>query len=212
MKYAGLVLFPLILVFPVVRAVGQSAGGAAVAPALAPATASSLLGPALARLHDSLQGLRLDKWKAPGAVREETDANIGSINRDLTGPLPGLLANADAAPGILSRNLPVFRNVDALYDVLLRVVETADLAAPEKETDTLHGALSALDDARRNLGDALESAAVRQEAEAGQLREQVQAARAVVHTVTPTVVADGVKREPATTHKHKAKVEKKPEE
>ncbi len=156
----------------------------------APATASSLLQPSLDQLRQSLSGVRLDKWKAPGPVREETNGNIGSIARDLDGTLPGLLMTADAAPGTVSKNLPVFRNVDALYDVLLRIVETADLAAPDPETQTLHAALTSLDSARRSLGDAIEAAAVDNEQQLGQARQRA-ATQAAAPTTTNVVTDTG---------------------
>ncbi len=170
-----------------------------------PATASSIVSPSLDGLRQSLRGLRLDKWKAPGPVREETNGNIGSITRDLDGTLPGLLSTADAAPGVVSKNLPVFRNIDALYDVLLRVVETADLAAPENETETLHNALASLEDARRSLGDALQSAALTNEQQLTALRQQARAQPAPAAQGT-TVVDDGAVK-PATA-KHKKAVAK----
>jgi hypothetical protein len=178
------------------------------APAASP-TASGVLSPALSQLRDTLGGLRLDKWKAPGPVREQASGNIGSITRDLDSTLPGLLAAADAAPGTVSRNLPVFRNVDALYDVLLRVVETADLSAPDSEADRLHTALAALEDARRSLGDAVESAAVSQEQQIGSLREQVRTLAARTQAA-PMVVKEEEKK-PAVAHKHKP-APKKPAE
>lgn len=179
----------------------QDAGGPAAAP-----TASSLLTPALSQLRQSLSGVRLDKWKAPGPVREETNDNMSSITRDLDGTLPGLLTTADAAPGVISKNLPVFRNVDALYDVLLRVVETADLSAPERDSDTLHQALTALDNARRAMGDAMEAAAVNQEQQVITLRGQLKAqmAAAAAHPVASTVVTDET-RHTAVVHKRKPK-------
>ena len=171
----------------------------------APATASSILSPALDRLRQSLSAVRLEKWKAPGPARQDASSNMGSIQRDLDGTLPALLAAADAAPGQVSKTLPVFRNVDALYDVLLRVVETADLSAPETDTDTLQGALAALDDARRTLGDQMQAASLSQEQQVGALQEKLRAqAAATAAPVPSTVVNDGSK--PATTHRrHSAK-------
>jgi len=164
------------------------------APVPAPATASSLLQPSLDQLRQSLSGLRLDKWKAPGPLREETNGNIGSITRDLDGTLPGLLMTADAAPRVVSKNLPVFRNVDALYDVLLRIVQTADLAAPDGEKQTLHAALSSLDSARRTLGDAIETAAVDSEQQLGQAQHR--AAMQAALPPTTNVVTDTGKSVP----------------
>ena len=175
-----------------------------------PPTASSLLTPALDTLRQSVGNLRLDKWKAPGAVRQEANSNIGSITRDLDGTLPGLLTTADAAPGVISQNLPVFRNVDALYDVLLRVVETADLSAPEGDTDSLHHALTALDDARRSLGDAMEASAVGQEKRLATLEDQARAQTATPHPVPTAPVTPGSSAKPAATTPRKHKPAAKP--
>jgi len=196
------ILFSLVL-FPALFA-----PAIAVRAQAAPPTASGILSPSLDRLRGSLSGLRLDKWKAPGPVREETNSNIGSITRDLDGTLPGLLATADSAPGVVSKNLPVFRNVDALYDVLLRIVETADLSAPENETEALHNALSSLEDARRSLGDAMQNAAVAQEGQVNSLQAQLQSHPAGTPT-TSTVVNDGnsgpVTAKPAVRRRKPAK-------
>ncbi len=178
--------------------------GAAQAQAAAAPTASSLLSPSLEQLRQSLLGLRLDKWKAPGPVRQEASGNIGSITRDLDGTLPGLLATADAAPGTVSKNLPVFRNVDALYDVLLRVVETADLAAPDNETDALHRALSSLEDARRSLGDAMETAALNNEGQLAEAKTQLRT-QAPAAAAASTTVVDGGAAKPAAAAARKRK-------
>lgn len=173
----------------------------AVAQSAPAATASSMVTPALDQLRQSLGAVRLEKWKAPGAVREEASNNMGSINRDLDGTLPGLLATADAAPGVVSKNLPVFRNLDAVYDVLLRVVESADRAAPGEQAQTLHSALNALENARHTLGDSLQASAVNAETQASSLRDQLRAQAAP--PPPPAVVNDGGKRTPAASpHKH----------
>ncbi len=172
-------------------------------------TASSILSPSLDQLRQSLTGLRLDKWKAPGPVREDANSNIASITHDLDGTLPSLLQAADAAPGVVSKNLPVFRNIDALYDVLLRVVETADLAAPDNEAETLNKALGSLENARRSFGDAIESAAATQEQQMDVMRNQIRAqAAAAAPSAATTVVNDSVRPAAKTTstaaHKKKA--------
>ncbi len=196
-------LTPFLLLFPALLAPAlPSRAQTAPLP-----TASSLLTPALDKLRTSLGSIRIEKWKAPGPVREEANSNIGSIRRDLDGALPPLLTAADAAPGVVSRNLPVFRNVDALYDVLLRVVETADLSAPEADTEALHGALSSLEDARRSLGDALQASAVSAEQQGARLQEQLRAQQAAPKPALSTVVDDG---KPGATPARKRKPLKTP--
>lgn len=121
-------------------------------PAPAP---SATLQPTLAELRSTLAGLRIAKWKAPGPVRDEAEQNAASINRDLEGTLPGLLDQMDAAPASVAASFAVYRNLDALYEVVLRVSATADLAAPDVESNNLSHSLTTLEAARRALGDSI---------------------------------------------------------
>lgn len=123
-------------------------------------TASAAVQPALDSLQQILDVLRPEKWKASGTVREEMAANINSIRRDLATTLPPLLTNADSAPDSVAHVLPAYRNIEALYDVLLRVTETSKLSAPSQQAITLQQTLASLENARRALGEQLQSAAV----------------------------------------------------
>jgi hypothetical protein len=98
--------------------------------------------------------------------------------------------------------------VDALYDTLLRVVLTANLAAPDNEVNSLQAALSSLESARGSLGDSILNASQSQTAELVRIRTALsKAAVAPKPTVTTTVVDDG----PATSaSKSKKGTTKKP--
>jgi len=141
----------------VAAARGQAPAGATASaqqPATGGQTVSATLQPALDALHQTMQGLHLDKWKG-GQVRAEADRNISSIMKDLEGPLPPLVTAADAAPGSMSAALPVERNLDALYAVVLRVYDAAHVAAPGEQVDALQQAMSGLENARHGLADRL---------------------------------------------------------
>ncbi|WP_213804914.1 hypothetical protein [Granulicella sp. dw_53] len=158
----------------------QTPTNAAAAPTSAPPqqpalTASSILQPALDNLQQTLGTLRLEKWKASNVIREETDANLSSIHRDLDTTLPSLLSTADAAPNSVSRILPAFRNIEALYDVLLRVTQVAKLASPGPQSAALDQATASLDEARRALGDRLQSAALAQDKQVADLQAALRA-------------------------------------
>jgi hypothetical protein len=133
------------------------------------------LQPALDTLQQTLDTLRLDKWKTSGAVREETDANISSIRRDLETTLPPLLTDADGSPDSVARVLPAFRNIEALYDVLLRVAQVGRLSAPGAQSAALDQAMANLDDGRRTLGDRLQAAALAREQQLGDLKAALRA-------------------------------------
>jgi len=167
------------------------------APAQVGPKPSDLLHPALSQISQTIVSLNISRWKAPGEVRGATQQNVDSIQRDLNNTLPGLLATADAAPGSVSAVFPVYRNIDALYDVMLRVSQTAMLAAPDNEANSVNDALAKLESARNDLGNAILNNSKSNEAEVVKLRASIQQA-ATVQSVTPpktTIVNDG----PATT-------------
>jgi hypothetical protein len=84
------------------------------------------------------------------------------------------LQTADANAGTLSKVLPVSRNTEALYDVLVSVVEAARVAAPADQVTQLEQALSGLGTALRSLDDRVQEIAATQEQQTSDLRKTVQ--------------------------------------
>jgi hypothetical protein len=155
----------------------QTTDNEAPAPAVAAApvipSASSILQPSLDTVQQTLAGVKVERWKR-GSVRDEASADINSIAQDMQTHIGPLLKDADAAPGTLSKTLPVSRHLDALYDVLLRVVEAARMAAPDDQANALRQALTNLNTARLALDDSMETAAGSQEKQLVDLRVTVQ--------------------------------------
>lgn len=137
-------------------------------------TVAATFQPALDGLHQTMQGLHLDKWKG-GSVRAEAERNISSVMHDLEGALPPLLASADAAPGSVSAALPVARNVDALYDVVLRVYDAARVSAPGEQVDALQQAMTGLENARHAFTDRLSATADGEQKQIAELQAKVKA-------------------------------------
>jgi hypothetical protein len=165
-----------------------------------PSSVSGMLRPALAQVGQSLGGISVRRWKAPGEVKSAADQDVSSIQHDLSGTLATLLSQADAAPGSVPAAFAVYRNVDALYDTLLRVVLTANLAAPDNEANSLQAALSSLEVARTALGESILNSSQAQQTELVRIRTALsKAAAAPRPPVTTTVVDDG----PAADTKHK---------
>jgi hypothetical protein len=167
---------------------------------------SSILQPALSGVQSTTAGLNISKWKAPGSVRQAAQQDVDSIQNDLGRTLPNLLASADAAPASIPPSFAVYRNVDALYDVLLRVSETAYLAAPENEASAVADALQRLETARTQLGDSILGMSQRQEAQIVALVAEAQSAKASPAAQThENVVDDGpAKKTPSKTKKKAA--------
>ena len=110
------------------------------------------LRPALANVQTTIGSLNVAHWKASGATRSAVQEDIASMQRDLNGTLPALMAQAEANPASLSPVFAVFRNLDALYDVLLRVTETASLAGSGSDAGSLEDARAGLEDGRAKMG------------------------------------------------------------
>jgi hypothetical protein len=167
---------------------------------------SASVRPALSQVAQTLNSVSTRRWKAPQPVRDEADQNINSIQRDLNGTLAGLLQQADNAPGSVPAAFAVYRNIDALYDTLLRVVETAELAAPDNEESQLESALRSLEGARGSLGDSIQNGALSQQTEVVRLRAAIVAAQAAPKAPVKTVVVnDGPGASSSATaahHKH----------
>jgi hypothetical protein len=169
-------------------------------------TASAIVQPAIANVQRTIGDLNIQRWKAPNEVRGATEQNAASVQRDLNETLPGLLSQADATLDSVPPSFAVYRNLDALYDVLLRIYETAMLAAPQSEVDELSLTLQRVEAARSQLGNAILQTSQRHEADIVKLQAAVKAATASAQAAPPpksNVVDDGPAAAPATTHKKK---------
>lgn len=160
---------------------------------------SSLVQPALDSVAHAGSAVDLNHWKGSAAVRDEVDANLASMQKDLQTTLPPLLSAADAAPGSAAASLPVLLNLDALYSVLLRVTIASRSGAPRNENTALEQAAALLDSARRDLGDAVLASAKASEQRVSDLQ-----AAAAQQQQAPTPQAATVKTPPTTKSKKKA--------
>jgi len=191
-----------------------SASGASTVPASPAAppafSPTQVLQPPLDNLQQTLAATKLERWKR-GTVRDEAGSNISEIQRDLQETLPPLLKAADGAPETLSKGLPVSRNVDALYDVLVHVVEASRVSAPPDQVTQLQQAMNTLEKARVAFDNHLQNTAATQEKQIVDLhttiQTQVTALRAAAAPQpTPICIAPV----PAHKPKPKAKAPAKP--
>lgn len=184
-------------------------GPSASAPAFVPVAPSGLLQRSLDEVQQTVAAVRLDKWKR-GSVRDEAGTNIDAIQRYMQGTLPALLKEADATPAALTKVLPLSRNVDALYDVLLHVVEAARVSAPGDQVGQLQQAMGDLEKARIALDNQIQQTADSQEKQIVQLRTTVQKQDVSLRAAATAPPAPKCPA-PATPAKKKRHVTKKPE-
>ncbi|MGA8041265.1 MAG: hypothetical protein WCA37_00540 [Terracidiphilus sp.] len=182
MKLHATVLSGLLLLAPSLKAPAQpatpahspaqSAAAHPAQPALPPP--SSLLQPSLTKVTDTLSSLNFEKWHR-GTIREEASSNVTSIEHDLQENMPPLMKSADAAPQSVSVAIPLAAHMNALYDVLLRVVEASRVSGPADQVSALEQALTDMGKARRAFEDRMQQTATAQEKEISTLRSSVTA-------------------------------------
>jgi hypothetical protein len=158
---------------PFATLAAQSTANLQVVPTPSTTTPSALLKPAMDSIQQAIAAARPDKWKVSNDTSQQTQANLTSIQTDLRTTLPSLLDSADHNPTSAVQMLPAYRNVEALYDVLLRVNQVAMLSAPTQQIVALQEAVEALEKSRRSLGDSIQSSALHQEQQNRDLQAQL---------------------------------------
>jgi hypothetical protein len=128
--------------------------------------------------QEDLSHLRIEKWKTDSGTKRQTQSNVESIQRNLQTALPGILNDLKNSPENIALTFTVYRNLDALYDVVSSVVESAGAFGNKEEFQSLSKDLGALEDSRRAFADRMDKLATAKETELGQLRVALQNARA----------------------------------
>jgi hypothetical protein len=135
---------------------------------------------ASASLQEDLSRLRIEKWKADSGTKRQTQNDSESILRNLQNALPGMLQDLKNSPENLALTFKVYRNLDALYDVGNSVTESAGAFGSKEEFQSLNRDLGGLENSRRAFAERMDKLAAAKENEIGQLRAELQNARAAI--------------------------------
>ncbi|HKT24824.1 MAG TPA: hypothetical protein VJR04_09475 [Terriglobales bacterium] len=106
-------------------------------------------------LSADLGKLRIDKWKTDSSTKSQATDNVESLQRNITNALPGLISAVRSAPQSLGANFKLYRNINALYDVLANLAESAGAFGKHEEYEVIAPHVAAIDDDRRAYGDLL---------------------------------------------------------
>jgi len=150
-----------------------------------------------------LAKLRVEKWKTDSGTKKQTLGNVDSIRRNLQGALPEIVSQLRNSPEDLSASFKIYRNLDALYDVLGTVTESAGAFGSKDEFQSLSNDLTALERSRHSFATRMENLTVSKEAELTQLRSQVKTLQAAGPPPPPKkiVVDDNEPKKPAPKKK-----------
>jgi hypothetical protein len=111
-----------------------------------------------------IQAMRIDKWKTDSSQKQRAQQNAESLVRNLQAALPTMVAAARQQPQSFSANFKLYRNLAALYDVMLPLTESAGAFGQKGEFQAIGEQLQRWDEIRRNYGDYLEQLAARKDA------------------------------------------------
>ncbi len=158
--------------------------------------------------QDDLGRLRIERWKTDGSYKRQLLANVDSIQRNLQGALPEMLSQLRSAPEDLPATFKLYRNLDALYDVLGNVVESSGAFGSKDDFQALSNDLSSFEGTRKALAERIGNLASSKEAEINRLRADLRAAQAAIPAAPPKkIVVDDNEppKKPASKKKPAAK-------
>jgi hypothetical protein len=160
------------------------------------------------KTQGDLQKLRIEKWKTDGSYKKQALGNVESIQRNLEGALPEIIGQLRSAPESLPATFKLYRNLDALYDVLGSVTEGAGAFGSKDDLQSLSTDLSTFENTRKELADRLVNLSTAKEAEISRLRTDLTKAQAMIPAEPPkkTIVDDTEPpKKPATKKKSATK-------
>jgi hypothetical protein len=135
-----------------------------------------------------LAKLRIEKWKTDGATKKQTLGDVDSVQRNLQNALPEMMEQLRNAPEDMAATFKLYRNLDALYDVLGGLVESAGAFGPKDDFQSLSNDLNGFEGTRKQLAERMNTLATSKEQELVRLRADLKTAQAAIAAAPPKKV------------------------
>lgn len=129
--------------------------------------------------------LRIERWKTDSSYKRQSLNNMDSIQRNLQSALPEMISKLRAAPEDLPATFRLYRNLDALYDVLGNLVESVGAFGSKDDFQSLSNDLSSFESTRKQFAERIENLSSAKEAEIVRLRTDLKAAQTAIPTAAP---------------------------
>jgi hypothetical protein len=157
----------------------------------------------------NLVRLRIERWKADGSYKKQALGNVDSIQRNLQGALPEIITQLRNTPEDLPATFKLYRELDALYDVLGSIAEGTGAFGSKDDFQAVSNNLNSFEGARRQLAERIENLASSKEAEITRLSAALKSAQTAAVAAPPKkIVVDDA--EPPKKPAPKKKTTKKP--
>lgn len=163
-------------------------------PAAAPVSYASMsqLNTLLGQLETTSQSIqatlgkmRVDKWKTDNTNKRQGQSNVESLQRNLQSALPEMITQLRSSPEDSRATFKLYRNLDALYDVMVTVTEMTGVFGTKDDFQSLSNNISSLENTRRGFADRLETITASKETELERLRTQVKNLQAAAPAPLP---------------------------
>jgi TolA-binding protein len=138
--------------------------------------------------QSDLVRLRIEHWKTDNAVKRQSLSNVDSIQRNLQDALPEIIAQLRASPESVPATFKLYRNLDALYDVLGSVVESTGAFGSKDDLQSLSNDLNSFEGTRKQMAERIENLSAMKEAEIVRLRTDLKTAQAAIPAAPPKKV------------------------
>jgi hypothetical protein len=132
-----------------------------------------------------LTKLRIERWKTDGSTKKQSQGDVDSIQRNLQSALPEMIEQLRSAPEDMPATFKLYRNLDALYDVMGGVVESAGAFGPKDDFQSLSNDLQSFEGTRKQLADRVNNLAASKEQEIVRLRADLKIAQAAIPAAPP---------------------------
>src|SRR5262249_14931097 len=114
------------------------------------------------------------KWKTDQRYKDQARSNIDSLQRNLTSAVPALVQQLKANPASLAASVKLYRNLNAVYDVMASVAESTGAFGAKDEYGALANDTANLENIRRMIADQVEQMAANQDAQVTKQAAQIQ--------------------------------------
>ena len=161
--------------------------------------------------QDDLSKLRIERWKADNSYKRQVLGNVDSVQRNLQGALPEIISQLRNSPEDLPVSFKLYRNLDALYDVLGSVAEGAGAFGSKDDLQSISNDLSAFEGSRKQLAERIDNLSSSKEQELTRLRAQLKTLQTQVVAEPPKkIVVDDTEPPKKPAPKKKTTTAKKP--
>ncbi|HWC19184.1 MAG TPA: hypothetical protein VG498_19390, partial [Terriglobales bacterium] len=128
--------------------------------------------------------------------------SAASIQRNISNALPGLIGDVRTNPQSLAANFKLYRNLNALHEVLASLAESAGAFGKREEYELVAPHLAALDDDRRAFADSLVAMSAGADLRIAAADQATKAAAAAAAQTPPKkIVVDDAEPAPAPAKK-----------